>query len=478
MNDTRVHTWEMPSTHTAVPYVEDSRIRSSSRDAQRAAGRAIRKTAPRRALAERAATSRDPVAHLEEQNETRLEHLIPLRFGRMLASPFTFYRGSAGLMALDLAEDPHSGIPVLACGDAHISNFGFFASPERHLVFDLNDFDEVAIAPWDWDVKRLVTSVIIGGRDNRYSEKQIRKSALAAISAYVQTLRAIITRSPVERFFTLARAETLPSGIDSTTRAVLARTMRSAQKRTSERVVRRSTVRDAEGKLRFIEQPPRMTRLDALSGELVDRLATEYRSTVSFDVASVLAQYRPTDTARRVVGVGSVGTRCALQLFEGADDDTLVLQIKQANKSVLVQYGRFPQPERLSATVARLGEGARVINGQRLLQAVSDPFLGHLRHDGAEFYVRQFHDMKGSVDLARFDPQGFRDYGMLCATLLARGHAQSPLAVEIVGYIGSSDRVADAILEWCYAYAEQSLADYRTLRDAAAAGRVPVLLED
>ncbi|MGO1544457.1 MAG: DUF2252 domain-containing protein [Gulosibacter sp.] len=455
-----------------------SRIRPASRAEQLATGRALRKQSPRKSLATLKPTGRDPVAHLEEQNATRLQHLVPLRFGRMLASPFAFYRGTAGLMALDLANDPHSGIPVLACGDAHVSNFGFFASPERRLVFDLNDFDEVAIAPWDWDVKRLITSIIVGGFDNGDDEPSIRKSALAAFAAYADGLRAMVDQSPVERYFVQPHIEALTAKIDKHTRKVLERSVDSAHKRTSERAVRRNTERDEDGRLRFIEQPPRMTRLDNMNAPLVGRLFDEYRSTVTFDVASVLAQYAPTDTIRRVVGVGSVGTRCALQLLEGADDDTLVLQIKQANQSVLAQYGGFAQPLRLADAVGRLGQGARVVNGQRLLQAVSDPFLGHLQFDDSDFYVRQFHDMKGSVELTELDSDGFRDYGILCATLLARAHSQSPLAVEVVGYIGASKTVAEAIVDWSFAYAEQSLADFRALEAAAAAGRIEVQRED
>ncbi|KAB1645337.1 DUF2252 domain-containing protein [Gulosibacter chungangensis] len=440
-------------------------------------GRALRKQTPRTSLAQRTPTSRDAVAHLEEQNRSRLEHLIPLRFGRMLASPFAFFRGTAGLMALDLAQDPHSGIPVLCCGDAHLSNFGFYASPERRLVFDLNDFDEVAIAPWDWDVKRLITSVIVGGEDHGFEQSEIRRFALAAFSAYASSLRAMVEQSPVQRYFVQPHIEAMTAQIDKQTRKVLERSVASARKRTSERVVRRNTERDAQGQLRFIEQTPRMTRLDNLNAPLVEQLFAEYRGTVTFDIASVLAQYLPTDTIRRVVGVGSVGTRCALQLLEGADDDTLVLQVKQANQSVLVQYGGFAQPRRLVDAVVQRGQGARVINGQRLLQAVSDPFLGHLRFDDADFYVRQFHDMKGSVELSELDAEGFRDYGILCATLLARAHSQSPLAAQVVGYIGTSNTAAEAIVDWAFAYAEQSFADYRALQAAAESGRVPVAVE-
>lgn len=440
-------------------------------------GRTLRKQTPRKTLATRNTTDRDPVTHLEDQNAARLEHLIPLRFGRMLASPFAFYRGTAGLMALDLANDPHSGIPVLACGDAHLSNFGFYASPERRLVFDLNDFDEVAIAPWEWDVKRLVTSVVVGGHDNGYDEAEIRRNALATFDAYAIGLRAMVDQSPVQRYFVQPHIEAMTAEIDKSTRKVLKRSVAAAQKRTSERAVRRNTVRDPDGRLHFIEHPPRMTRLDNLNGTLVEKLFNEYRSTVTFDVASVLAQYRPTDTIRRVVGVGSVGTRCALQLLEGADDDTLVLQIKQANRSVLSQYGSFHQPRRLVAAVDELGQGARVTNGQRLLQAVSDPFLGHMRFDGADFYVRQFHDMKGSVELSELDAEGFRDYSILCATLLARAHSQSPLSVEVVGYIGESAKTAGAIVDWSFAYAEQSLADFHALRAAADSGRIEVEIE-
>lgn len=380
-------------------------------------------------------------------------------------------------MALDLANDPHSGLPVLACGDAHVSNFGFYASPERRLVFDLNDFDEVAIAPWEWDVKRLVTSVIVGGFDNGEDEDEIRASAIATVRAYAEGLRAMVDQSPVERYFVQPHIEAVTARIDRQIRKVLERSVDAARKRTSERAVRRNTETDADGRLRFIEQPPRVTRLDNMTEPVIQHLFEEYRRTVPFDVAAVLWQYAPADMIRRVVGVGSVGTRCVLQLLVGADGDTLVLQGKEAGQSVLVGYGAYPQPPRLADAVKERGKGARVVSGQRLLQAVSDPFLGHLRFDGNDYYVRQFHDMKGSVDLTELDSDGFRDYGILCATLLARAHSQSPLSIQVAGYIGSSDTVAEAIVDWSFAYAEQSLADYRALQAAAESGRITVETE-
>lgn len=458
----------------APPLATHPRIRPASRAEQLEMGRAMRKVSPRSSLAARNPTTRDPITHFELDNADRLQDLVPLRYGRMLESPFAFYRGAAGLMALDLGEDPSSGIPVLACGDAHIANFGFYASPERRLVFDLNDFDEAAIAPWEWDVKRLITSVIIGGFDNGHDKDKIRASAHAVVAAYADSLGAMVQQSPIERYFVQPNIEEHSAQLSKNIRDVLKQSVKAANKRTSERAVKRTTERDAAGRLRFIEQSPRMTHLGSVDGADVERLFGEYRASVRFDIASVLAQYRPTDTVRRVVGVGSVGTRCALQLLEGADDDTLVLQVKQARKSVLSRYGGFVQPKRLVDEVSRIGQGARVVNGQRLLQAVSDPFLGHIRFEGDDFYLRQFHDLKGSVEINELDEDGLHDYAILCATLLARAHSQSPLSVEVVGYIGRSTTVAEAIVEWSFSYADQSLADYRALEAAAAAGRIEV----
>ena len=445
----------------------------NSRSEMLAEGRAARQQVARKSLAQRASAQRDPVAILEEQNAEREQHLIPLRMERMLASPFAFFRGTAAIMAADLAQDPHSGLMVGSCGDAHLSNFGFFASPERRIVFDLNDFDEAGVAPWEWDVKRLVTSVFVGGTDTGNSQRTIRSIARRTVRTYARSLRALIDLSPVDRYFLHSNILRSRASLDATSRRALEAALKDAEKRTSARAVRRTTELSEDGRRRFVEQPPTMTHFD-VDVDTMMRLYADYREGVDVDIDLVLSHYAPVDAVRRVVGVGSVGTRCSLVLLEGADGDTLLMQVKQATESVLSRYGGMQFTHRTSERVERYGEGFRVVAMQRVLQVVSDPFLGHFQNEGRDFYVRQFHDMKGSMELEGLDPGPFQSYADACATMLARAHGQSASFVRVVGYLGASDRVVDAIVDWSFAYAEQSLSDYRALVQAAQQGRVPV----
>jgi len=446
-----------------------------SRAESRELGKSLRRITSRGDLATRRPADRDAAAHLAQQNEDRVQDLVPLRMQRMLEDPFAFYRGTAGLMALDLARDPHSGILVASSGDAHISNFGFFASPERRLVFDLNDFDEAAVAPWEWDLKRLATSVVIGGIHAEYAESDIRRVALSVVSAYLSGLARMSALSPTERYFMHASIDFARRNLSRDGKRMLRAAIQAAERRTAARAVRRTTERDQDGRLRFVEEPPTMTHFDPSQArpapgeprsETLAELFAEYRATLPLDVDTVLAQFEATDLARRVVGVGSVGTRCFLQLLQGADEDALVLQVKEAGRSVLERYGGIAQPQRIVEGVAAAGEGFRVVGLQRVLQAVSDPFLGHLRANGRDFYVRQFHDMKGSVELKGLRLDAFRDYVHACALLLARAHAQSPSAVQVVGYAGRSDAAPRAIVTWAFDYARQSSADFEQVRSA------------
>jgi uncharacterized protein (DUF2252 family) len=446
---------------------------STRRDA-RTAGRSIREITPRRELGNLTPTKRDPVAHLMEQNADRVQDLVPLRMARMLENPFAFYRGTAGLMAVDLSDDANSGILVVACGDAHISNFGFYASPERRLVFDLNDFDEAAAAPWEWDVKRLVTSAIIGGRHAGYDEALVEDTAREAVHSYTFTLDKLSRVSPVDRYFMHSGGPYARNKLDKAAQQALDDAVKAAERRTAQRAIRRTTERGPDGRLRFVENPPTMTHLEQETVESLEALVDRYRSTVNVDIQLVISQYQPLDLVQRVVGVGSVGTRCFLHLMAGADDDLLLLQVKEANESVLVKYGKVEQPPRIAEGIATQGNGLRVVALQRILQGVSDPYLGYLRTNDRDYYLRQFHDMKGSIELEGLDAGAYRAYVAACASLLARAHAQSPTAIEIVGYIGKSDAAADAITRWSYAYADQSLRDYNKLRVAADEGRVPV----
>lgn len=445
----------------------------NSRSEMLAEGRAARKQATRKSLAQRSSEQRDPVAILEEQNAVREQGLIPLRMERMLASPFAFYRGTAAIMAYDLARDPHSGLMVGSCGDAHLSNFGFFASPERRVVFDLNDFDEAGVAPWEWDVKRLVASVVVGGMDAGYPQGTIRTIAQRTVRTYARSLRALIDLTPVDRYFLHSSVVGSRASLDPQSRHALESALKDAEKRTSARAVRRTTEMTEDGRRRFVEQPPTMTHLD-VDVDTTMRLYHDYREGVGVDIDLVLSHYAPVDAVRRVVGVGSVGTRCSLVLLEGADGDTLLMQVKQATESVLSRYGGMQFSQRTSERVEQYGEGYRVVAMQRILQVVSDPFLGHFRNEGRDFYVRQFHDKKGSLELEGLEPGAFGSYADACATMLARAHGQSASFVRVVGYLGTSERVVDAIVDWSFAYAEQSLSDYQALVQAARQGRVPV----
>jgi uncharacterized protein (DUF2252 family) len=430
------------------------------------AGRRLRGAVPRKALATLATGPRDPLGILDEQNAGRLQHLIPLRTERMSQSSFAFYRGTAALMAADLAGGPHTGQLVAACGDAHVSNFGFYASPQRTLVFDLNDFDEAAWAPWEWDLKRLVTSVVIAARARNSTEKLVRKAALQTVSAYQRTLYAGIALSPTERFFTHFDAEAGVARMDKESRKALSRAIASAHKRTGERAVSRLTTRDDDGTLRFVHAHPTMTPHEPEALARFTDYLESYRVSANYDIQLLLQHYAPVDWARRVVGVGSVGTRCSLTLFQDGDGNALILQSKEANRSVLEQYGRIEQPPVLVRAIEESGQGQRVVAMQRIQQALSDPFLGYLRAVDADLYVRQFHDMKGGVDVELLDDAPFLTYVSACAITLARAHGQSPNIAAVVGYIGKNDEVARAVTDWSLAYADVSEQDYRDFLNA------------
>ena len=429
---------------------------------RRAEGRAARTRTPRRALANRSDAPRNALAVLDQQNASRVQELVPLRSERMAASEFAFYRGAAAVMASDLARDPHSGLHVASCGDAHVANFGFFASPQRSLMFDLNDFDEAAWAPWEWDLKRLVTSIVIAGRDTARDEQVIRNTALRTIDTYVRALRAGSRQSALERYYAHFDVASSLKSLDPQSRKVTRAAILDAEKRTGKRAVRRLTERDERGRLVFVENPPTMVQAEPEVAENLADYLTEYAESANVDIGVLVQQYAIADVARRVVGVGSVGTRCYVVILEDGDTHALLLQAKEAGRSVLEEYGGIRQPRRLTQLINEQGEGGRVVALQRILQAVSDPFLGHLRNHsrGRSFYVRQFHDMKGGLDMQSLDDEPFLQYGQTCAATLARAHGQSETAPAIVGYIGNGEIVANAIVEWAYAYAKTNRADH------------------
>lgn len=449
----------------AAPAVLAPRDPRPSLQQRIAEGRAARDRVPRRALAELVLDGRDPMAILDAQDAGRVAELVPIRTERMAASPFTFYRGTAALMAADLARSPQTGLQVGSCGDAHVSNFGLYASPQRTLVFDLNDFDEAAWAPWEWDLKRLVTSVVIAGQSTARDDDVVSTAARHAVETYARGLEGAARRSPVHRYYDRFDA-VAAAAADPESRRALKHAVRAAEKRTGTVAARRLTKAGKRGGLRFIESPPTMTRADRAVAARVDDVFGEYVRSASVDIRVLLQSYAVTDVARRVVGVGSVGTRCYLVALQDGDEHALLLQAKEAGPSVLIEYGGVVQPEAVSQYIDEFGDGGRVVAMQRILQAVSDPFLGHLRGTGADgvpdraFYVRQFHDKKGGFDMDALEDDAFLWYADACAATLARAHSQSPDAAAVVGYLGNGHRAAEAITAWGYAYAALSRSDW------------------
>lgn len=404
---------------------------------------------------------RDPLGILRRQDATRVPELVPLRAERMAASPFAFYRGTAAIMAADQSREPHSGILVASCGDAHVSNFGFYATPQRTLAFDLNDFDEAGWAPWEWDLQRLVTSVIIGGRAGDRDPAVIDEAATGAVLAYASALRAAVERSPLERYYSHFDPRTTSKELDPAARKTLRAAMKDAEKRTGARAARRLTQETGDGRRRFVESPPVMTRVVADVEARVRDDFESYARSASADIRMLLSQYTVDDVARRVVGVGSVGTRCYLALLRDQEGGLLVLQVKQAGRSVLEEHGGIPSPTALAEVTDASGEGARVVGLQRILQAYSDPFLGHFRTPEGDFYVRQFHDMKGGIEVETLDDATFARYAAACASVLARAHSQSPRVAEVARLVGDGRTAADGIVSWCQDYADISLRDHR-----------------
>jgi uncharacterized protein (DUF2252 family) len=452
-----------------------------------ARGRAARTTAPRgdHGRWQPAEDRPDPVALLAEQSADRVPELVPLRYGRMLVSPFTFYRGAALIMAGDLAGTLRTGVTVQLCGDAHLSNFGVFGSPERRLLFDINDFDETFPGPWEWDVKRLAASFEVAGRDRGFDPADRRDIVLAGVREYRErmrdaarmgTLEAWYDHLEVERLMDLVRTEVRKRRLSRTELRAAERHVAEARTRDSVRVFAKRAER-VDGELRIRAEPPLIVPLEELirpdsewerAEVLIKQLLQSYRRTLGAQ-HHPLEEYRYVDTARKVVGVGSVGTRCYILLLVGRDDhDPLFLQVKEATASVLERFLRG----------GRHGHhGARVVIGQRSMQAASDIFLGWQRItglDGAtrDYYVRQLHDWKGGADVDRLRVAGATVYARLCAATLARAHARWGDRIAIAAYLGRGDRFDRAVADFSAAYADQNERDYHALVRAVESGRV------
>ncbi|WP_406329325.1 DUF2252 domain-containing protein [Streptomyces sp. NBC_00203] len=437
--------------------------------ADRAAqGRAARKNASRSSHAGwiPAADRPDPVAVLERQGRDRLPELLPIRYGRMTTSPFAFLRGAAAVMAADLAAQPHTGLTVQLCGDAHLLNFGLHASPERTLLFDLNDFDETFPGPFEWDVKRLAASVAVAARENGHKEAQAHDAAQAAAGAYREAVRRLAGRGELAVWYERIDAEQLlPLVRSARRRARVESSLTRARRRTSLHALGRLT-ETVDGRRRIVQDPPLLESAGVTDMASLRKIFSDYRSTLSEERRLLLDRYRFVDAARKVVGVGSVGTRCFIVLLAGRDaDDPLFLQIKEAGKSVLEEHlpsGPYVHP------------GHRVVAGQRLLQAASDIFLGWMTGpQGRAFYWRQLRDMKGSADVAGMNPRDLRTYARLCGNALARAHARSGDRVAIAGYLGGADTFERAVADFALRYADQNAADHAALGAAVVAGVIP-----
>ena len=405
------------------------------------------------------------IAVLERSNHDRLEDLIPIRYSRMLASPFSFLRGSAALMADDLSRTPSSGIYVQACGDCHLLNFGAYATPERKLVFDINDFDETLPAPWEWDIKRLATSFVVAAEDNQLSKASAQRIAKTCVQSYRENMRAYSKQSPLEVWYGhLDLAKFAKEAPNKTTKLYREGLIKKAEKQVAEYLFPKITT-EVNGDKRLIDNPPLIYHLDDTWIEKIGRPAVEsYRASLSHDRKVLLDRYQLKDIVVKVVGIGSVGTRCFVALFMTPDGDPLLLQIKEARNSVLEPYAGKSEYEK---------HGERVVVGQRLTQSSSDVFLGWMRGPkGRDFYVRQLRDMKVSFSVQDITPTRLRRYATYCGQALARSHAKSGNAALISGYLGKSDVFDEAVSLFAMEYAEQNKRDYEELVRAAKTRKI------
>jgi uncharacterized protein (DUF2252 family) len=453
--------------------------------AERAArGAQARAEVPRESHADFTVSARrpDPITLLQEQAKARVPELVPVRWGRMMVSPFTYYRGAALPMASDLATTPVSGLIVQACGDAHLSNFGIFGSAERNLIFDVNDFDETLPGPWEWDVKRLAASMEVATRSNGFSGKERRKIVAGTVASYRQAMRDFAGMTQLDIWYAHADIDQLRAQFDSKLstkqRKLVAKGAAKARTRDSMEELGKLTT-TVDGQPRIMSDPPLLVPIEdlvadearrrALQSEL-EGIMTKYRRTLETDRRHLMEQYMFVHLARKVVGVGSVGTRCWIALMLGRDDsDPLFLQIKEAEESVLSRFVGASEFTNM---------GQRVVAGQRLMQASSDIFLGWHRVaaglDGKQrdFYVRQLRDWKFSIDIDTMVPSGLRMYGALCGWTLARAHARSGDAIAIAAYLGGSDVFDRAITEFADAYADQNERDHDEVVKAVKSGRI------
>ena len=444
-----------------------------SREQRLLAGKALRERVPLESHAawKPPAKGRDPIKLLELSSRGRLPELVPIRYGRMLRSPFTFLRGSAGVMAGDLATTSSTKLRVQACGDCHLMNFGLFASAERNLVFDINDFDETLPAPWEWDVKRLAASFAVAARDIGHSDARAREAAARCARAYREHLRAFSKMSPLEVWYDrLDKEALLAMAPDAEARQRQERYYAKARQRVGEYLLPKITL-DVGGRRRLADQPPILFHVEQKAGtEQVSKVLEDYRLSLSDERRVLFDRYRLEDVAIKVVGIGSVGTRCFVGLLFSSENHALLLQFKEACTSVLAPYA--------GASVYQ-NQGQRIVVGQRLMQSSSDIFLGWTAGPrGLHFFGRQLRDMKMSFVVEGATPKLLKRYAEFCGWTLARAHAKSGDAATISGYLGKTDAFDQAVGKFALAYADQTERDHAALKAAVKSGRIKALIEE
>ena len=445
------------------------RQRPATRAERYALGKALRKRVPRSSLAEwRAPSDRpDPVDMINASHRGRLDDLVPIRVGRMVASPYGFLRGTAVVMAEDVARLPSTGITPVVCGDAHLGNFGFYASPERDLVIDLNDFDEAHPGAWEWDLRRLVASIWVAGRENGTSERHCGKSVGSCVASYRRELVRLAELPLFTRSFTRLDVDRLKSQAAGPLQKQIGRSAERARRRTGDRALPRLT-HEVDGVRKIVDEPPLINRLPAREEDLLARALDDYLDTLPPYWRRVLGGYTLVDVAQKVVGVGSVGLRAHVALLEGSSpEDVIFLQLKQARRSVFARYVH-------GESALHAHQGQRVVEYQQSLQTVSDPLLGWTTMEGLQFYVRQLRNMKGRIPLDAMTAKTLTDYAAVVGQLLAKGHARTSGASMIAGYLGGSDRVDKALCTFARRYADQTEADWAALASAVDRGELPV----
>jgi uncharacterized protein (DUF2252 family) len=445
------------------------RQRPVTRAERYALGKSLRKRVPRSSLAEWATPSNrpNPVDLINVSHQGRVDRLIPIRVGRMVESPYGFLRGTAVVMAEDVAQLPSTGITPVVCGDSHLGNFGFDASPELDLVIDLNDFDEAHPGGWEWDLRRLVASIWVAGRHNGTSEKHCGASVRSCVASYRHELRRLADLPLFTRSFERLDVDRLAAQTAGPLQQQVARSAERARSRTGDRALPRFT-HEVDGMRRIVEEPPLITRPDAREADALAAALDDYLDTLPSYWRRVLGGYTLVDVAHKVVGVGSVGLRAYVALLEGSSsEDVVFLQLKQARRSVLARYVHGD-----SAWHAH--QGQRVVEYQQSLQTVSDPLLGWTTMDGLQYYVPQFRNMKGRIPLDSMDASALTDYAGVVGQLLAKGHARTSGASMIGGYLGKSDKVDEALCTFARRYADQTEADHGALVAAVNRGLLPV----